>query len=164
MRFASYWADETAQPSAPVESLPPPPDGTHQATIKFVDVRGGGRQKTEQNPDGDYLLMLVEIPRYSPVWARIPLHFRGKIEAVFRAASLLLPSPNETADEVCKRLKNRVVTVDTLQGIGHDGREYVRIEQWKAGAKPLPADVAEAPPSRPAASKPMPAGADDIPF
>lgn len=163
MKFASYWADsrEPAQP----ENLPNVPDGTHQATVKFVDIRSGGRQKSVTNPTGDYLLLLLQVAGYADLWASVPLHFRGKIEAVIASASLPLPSPGEDFDE--RALKGRIVTIETINGIGNDGKEYTRVESWKPGPKPLPRDVAEAAPvAKKRTNTPAPAagGTDDIPF
>jgi hypothetical protein len=56
------------------------------------------------------------------------------------------------------------VTVETLLAVSKAGNEYVKIERFKPGPKPLPAAVAKAAPRKPAKpAEPLPPE-DDIPF
>lgn len=149
---------EVAKP----ESQPHVPDGTHVAEVKYVDFRKKDRFKCPANKDGEYLLMLLEASGFATFWVDVPCHYRGTIEAVCRSASVDVPNPSE--DWACGVLKGRMVTVETVHGISKSGNDYVRVERWKAGPAPLPKEVREAPPRPRAASKPVSADPDDIPF
>lgn len=156
------WSDKQVSETA---VLPHVPDGTHTAEIKYVDFRQKDRVKCDANPNGDVLLMLVAVPKYEPFFTDVPCHLRGTIEAVCRAASVPPPVPSEDWD--CRVLKGKWVAIETVHGLTQAGRDYVRVERWKAGPEPLPAAVREAPKrtatkKADAASPGMPD--DDIPF
>lgn len=165
MRFDEFWKGQAAPTAAKAENLPHVPDGTHVGEIKYVDWREKERAKAPDNPKGVVLLVLVEVAGYAPVWVDVPAHYRGTIEAVCRSASIDPPDPS--ADWDCRALKGRTVTIETVHGIGKSGADYVRVEKWKAGPAPLPAEVRNAPPRSPAKKADAAAKAvapDDIPF
>jgi len=160
VRFDSLWSDKDV---ATADVLPHVPDGTHQAEVKYVDFRKKDRIKCDANPDGDVLLILLAVPQYEPCWVDVPCHLRGTIEAVCRSASIEPPVPTE--DWQCRPLKGKWVTVETIHALTQAGRDYVRVERWKAGPAPLPATVRDAPKRTPSKKADV-AGhdPDDIPF
>jgi hypothetical protein len=154
------WTDkQVAEPAV----LPHVPDGTHTGEIKFVDFRKKDWAKCDANPNGDVILMLVAVPKYEPFFTDVPCHLRGTVEAVCRAASVAVPVPTDDWD--CRVLKGKQVTIETIHGLNKAGRDYVRVERWKAGPAPLPEAVRDAP-TRTATKKADAAGhdPDDIPF
>jgi hypothetical protein len=58
--------------------------------------------------------------------------------------------------------------METVHGVGKTGKDYIRVERWKPGPKPLPAEVRNTPPRTPAkkadAIVKANGGDDDIPF
>ena len=161
MRFGKLWTQDAEV--APSETLPLVPDGTHVAQVKFVDFRKKERVKCDANPDGEVILVLLAVPKYEPFFVDVPCHYRGTVEALCRSASVDPPDPN--ADWDCRVLKDRMVTVETIHGIGKTGKDYVRVERWKTGPAPLPSVVRNAP-ARTPKQKADNAGhdPDDIPF
>lgn len=165
----SSFVDEKQEdgPAAAVDekSLPFVPDGTHVGEIKWAGYQQKDWAKKPQNPDGDCLTVKIAVPGYKPVWESIPCHFFGKVCALCAAASVNPPSKQSPNwDE--SQLVGRMVTIETLLGVSKAGNEYVKVERLKPGPKPLPPQVASAPPRKPPkAAKPaseMPL--DDIPF
>lgn len=167
MKFGEFWKEPAATHTEVVSNLPVVPDGTHVGQIKFVDVREKDRAKCDANPSGTVLLLLVEVSGYQAFFVDVPVHHRARIEAVCRSAGVEPPDPSLEWDE--RQLKGRTVTVETIHGIAEKtGRDYVRVERWKPGTKPLPAAVRNAP-TRSVAKKAdaivkAAGGDDDIPF
>lgn len=161
MKFSDVWGVAGDAPKSDGH-LPHVPDGTHQATVKYVDKRADQKKKSDANPGGDYLLVLLEVSGYASFFSDIPIHMRGLLESVCRAASIHPPGPEDEWESWdVKQFKGKVVTVTTVHGISKAGRDYVRVEKWSAGPKPLPKAIAAAPRREAAAT---PAVGDDIPF
>jgi hypothetical protein len=165
VRFDQLWKEPAAQ-QVPAESLPHVPDGTHVGEIKFVDERTKDFVKCEANPQGHVILVLVEVSGFAPFFTDVPAHHRGAVEALCRSAGVDPPDPS--ADWDCRVLKGRTVTMETVHGVGKTGKDYIRVERWKPGPKPLPAEVRNTPPRTPAkkadAIVKANGGDDDIPF
>jgi len=166
VRFDSLWKESQATAADAEAVLPMVPEGTHVGTVKWVKWDTKDEVKSSDNKDGTVLLVLVDVHGYKPFWSNIPAHYRGKIEALCRAASIDTPDPSVDWDE--QELKGRAVTVDVLHAISRAGNQYVKVEKWKPGPKPLPAAIRKAPPRTPAqkadAAVKAAGGDDDIPF
>lgn len=171
MRFDAYWADEDSTYSDGRGDKPMPPDGRHAGEIVDAQIKRLPFKKSDKNPDGTSLVVKVELSKYQTLEDITAIHFRGKIEAIARAAGVRVPTRGEEWDE--EWLIGRTVTVDTLQAVSPKGTQYVRIEKWHASpSQPLP----EAPPAAkqaPARSQTQKAhreftsnaaAPDDIPF
>ena len=163
MRFDDYWGDEFDGAAVPASELPMVPDGRHTGEIIKAEFKDLKFKISDANPTGASLVVKIDVPKAQPVEAIVPCHFRGLIETVCRAASVELPQKGEDWQARC--LLGRTVTIETVQGVGKTGKEYVRIEKWHPGPAPLPAEVAKRAPARTPAAK-VTAGldADDIPF
>lgn len=172
MRFDAYWDDDDdfgdETPRGP--DLPLCPDGRHTGEIIKAEVKDLKFKVSEKNSQGTSIVLKIDIPKAQAVEAIIPCHFRGMIERVCRAASVAAPVKGE--DWQVKSLLGRTVTIETVQGVGKTGREYVRIEKWFDGPEPLPAAVkSRAAPARSQTAKAAQAAqaftegdADAIPF
>jgi len=164
VRFDQLWKEQSAPQAAP-ENLPHVPDGVHVGEIKFVDERKKDRVQCEANPEGYVILLLVDVSGFAPFFVDVPAHHRGSVEALCRSAGIDPPDPKAEWD--CKVLKGRTVTVETVHGVGKTGRDYVRVERWRPGPKPLPAEIRNAPnrtPTQKADAASATVRDDDIPF
>jgi len=160
MRFDDVWGDESGPE-------PIVPNGTHSAEILEAKERTFKFFQEDKNPSGAGLYVVLSVPGFASIETKTPSHFRGKIEAICRAARVALPTPGEDWDERC--LVGRIVRVETEQDARKDGSQYVKVNKWHPGPDPLPAAVAKAPPpARTQAAKVEAAGQkgadDDIPF
>jgi len=158
MRFADYWPEDDA--AAGTTDLPLCPDGTHTGEIIQAKAKRLEFMKRDGNADGACIVIVVDVPRSQPVETIIPATFRGKIEAVARAAGVPVPSRVDDWDE--QQLVGRMVTIETVLAVSKSGKDYVRVEKW------LPSPSQKIAPSKPVAAParrpvPQPAG-DDIPF
>jgi len=168
MRFDAYWDDDDFAEEAPRgPDLPLCPDGCHTGEVIKAEVKDLKFKVSERNSQGTSIVLKIEIPKAQPVEAIVPCHFRGMVERVCRAASVAAPVKGE--DWQVNTLLGRTVTIETVQGVGKTGKEYVRIEKWFEGPAPLPAAVANrAAPARSQVQKAAQAfteGQDDsIPF
>lgn len=158
MRFADYWPEDDAP--AGTTDLPLCPDGTHTGEIIQAKAKRLEFMKREGNADGACIVIVVDVPRSQPVETIIPATFRGKIEAVARAAGVPVPRRVDDWDE--QQLVGRMVTIETVLAVSKNGKDYVRVEKWlpSPSQKIAPSKPAAAPARRPA---PQPAG-DDFPF
>ena len=147
------------------ESGPEPivPNGTHSAEILEAKERTFKFFQEDKNPSGAGLLVVLSVPGFASIETKTPSHYRGKIEAICRAARVALPTPGEDWDE--RSLVGRMVMIETTQDTRKDGSQYVKVLKWHAGADPLPASK---PAARTPAAKVEAAGQkgadDDIPF
>jgi hypothetical protein len=147
------------------ESGPEPivPNGTHSAEILEAKERTFKFFQEDKNPSGAGLLVVLSVPGFASIETKTPSHYRGKIEAICRAARVALPTPGEDWDE--RSLVGRMVMIETAQDTRKDGSQYVKVLKWHAGADPLPASK---PAARTPAAKVEAAGQggspDDIPF
>lgn len=162
MRFDSYWGDEEEAEDKPLAA-----DGRHTGEIVDVKEKRLEFMKSEANRDGASLVVTVSIPKAQPIEAIIPANYRGKIEALSRAAGVAPPVRGEEWDT--EQLVGRTVTVETLQAVSKKGTAYVRIEKWLASpSQPLPATKKA--PARSQAAKAHrdftgnAAAPDDVPF
>jgi len=166
MRFDEFWSDDAATTATESADLPLLPDGRHVGEIKVARFKAVEWKKTPTNPAGMCLTLCVEVAGHQAVWADCPVQFRGLIESVCRAASVQPPAKGEDWDESV--LKGHMVSIETVQGIGKSGRQYVRIDKWHPGPGPLPKEVAAKPAAKsPKGEKPNVATTeayDDIPF
>lgn len=139
------------------------PDGRHVGEIVAAKEKALDFMKADANPKGISLIVTVAIGDHEPVESIVPSHYRGKVEAVARAAGVPIPVSGEEWDE--SSLIGRTVSVETLQAVSKKGTEYVRIERWHPSpSQPLKPKPANRTPTRKAdaASGAMPN--DDIPF
>jgi hypothetical protein len=159
MNFDRWWPqddDGTATADAPFV-----PDGEHVAKIVGVEWKDLKFKVEDRNPDGTCLVVKLEVTGFQRIEDLVPVHWRGKIEAVCRAASQPVPVRGEEWDE--KTLVGQFVRISTVQGVAKSGREYVRIDTWIPGREPVPEAIRKAP--KRAATKARPEGGeDDIPF
>jgi hypothetical protein len=170
MKFDDWgWFNDDNGQAAESAEKPMAPDGRHVCEIVKAVVRDVKFKVSDDNPNGTSLCVDVAVPNCQVVEAIIPLQMRGLVEAVCRSASVPLPQRGE--DWSAKQLEGRTVSIDTIQGIGKSGRQYVRIEKWHKGTDPLPEAVkARAPAARTQAAKAHKefvangGGPDDIPF
>lgn len=159
MKFEDYWPEDDAP--AGTTDLPLCPDGTHTGEIIQAKAKRLEFMKRDGNADGACLVIVVDVPNAQPVETIIPATFRGKIEAVARAAGVPAPGRSDDWDE--QQLVGRMVTIETVLAVSKKGTDYVRIEKWL----PSPSKKIDAP--KPASlatgrrAAPQPAG-DDIPF
>ena len=165
MKFDQWWdfdGEGAAYPKSTAEPLSPVPDGTHVGKVTKVEVKDLKFKSCDANPDGTSFVIAVEVSGHQPLEAILPVHWRGLVEAACRSASVPVPVKGEDWDPKC--LVGQYVTVETVQGVGKSGREYVRIERWKPGKEPLPEKVAKQPKAKPPAKPVVEAELDDIPF
>jgi hypothetical protein len=157
MRFGDVWGEESGPE-------PLVPDGTHSAEILESKERTFKFFQEPKNPSGAGLLVVLSVPGYQSIETKTPVHYRGKIEAICRAARVPLPSPDEDWDE--RSLVGRMVMVETSLDTRKDGSQYVKVLKWHPGAEPLA--TSKPAPARTAAAKVEAAGQqgadDDIPF
>lgn len=160
MRFDAGWDDDGSDYGS---SLPLVPEGTHTGEIVDAVSKRLPFFKNDRNKNGDGLVVFVDVRGYRTMECPIPVTFRGKIEAVARAAGVPVPVRGEDWDE--KQLIGRTVTVETIQAVSGKGTQYARVERWhESPSKPLP------PERKPAARTPLQkadaasATTDDIPF
>lgn len=156
MRFDDAWGDDAA-------AEPLVPAGRHSAEIIEAKERSFKFFQEAKNPSGAGLVVVLSVTGCQAIETKTPIHFRGKIEAICRAARVPLPVPGEDWDE--RSLVGRMVVIETAQAARKDGSQYVQVQKWHAGPDPLPAGTAVA---RTQAAKVAAAGQkgadDDIPF
>lgn len=162
MRFDNVWMDDD---KAEGGNLPLAPEGTHTGEIISAKEKRLQFMQSDKNPDGLALVVVIDIPRYQQVECITPANYRGKLEAIARAAGIPLPSRDGDWDE--KQLEGRTVTVQTLQAVSKKGTQYVRVEKWLPSPSQLQSK--SAPPARSQAAKAHKAftanaASDDIPF
>jgi hypothetical protein len=163
-----WFNDDNGQASESAEK-PMAPDGQHVCEIVKAEFRDVKFSVSDENRTGTSLCLEVAVPNCQIVKATIPVNWRGKFEAVCRAASVA--PPQQGIDWPAKQLEGRTVAVDTLQAVSGSGNQYVKIVKWHKGADPLPEAVkARAPAARTQAAKAHKefvangGGPDDIPF
>ncbi len=161
MNFDSYWGDEDDAMDKPLAA-----EGRHTGEIVDVKEKRLEFMKSEANRDGASLVVTVSIPKAQRIEAMIPANYRGKIEALARAAGVAPPVRGEDWDT--EQLVGRAVTVETVQAVSKKGTTYVRIEKWLASPsqpfleKKAPARSQSAKAHR--EFKANTAAADDVPF
>lgn len=165
MKFDAGWDDEFDGDNG--GTLPLVPEGRHTGEIVKAQEKRLKFMEGERNPDGLSLVVTVDIPRYQQLEVIVPANFRGKIEAIARAAGVTLPVRGQEWDE--QQLVGRTVTVETALAVSKKGTEYARVEKWlESPSKPLPATKPA--PARSQTQKAHreftsnAAAADDIPF
>jgi hypothetical protein len=153
------WAD--AAPKTVSANLPMCPDGEHSGEIIAVESKRLDFMRGEGNAAGECLDVTVDVSGYQHVEVLVAAHWRGKMEAVARAAGVPVPQPKEEWDEA--QLIGRQVRIKTVIGPRKGGGERVNVEKWL----PSPSQKIAAPKPPPAAPRrtaaPAPTG-DDIPF
>ena len=165
MRFDEFWTDDDGRAAETPAELPPAPDGRHAGEITKAQMKDLKFKIADGNPHGTSLVVEIEVPKYQPVEAIIPAHFRGLIQAVCVCAGVAPPARGEDWDE--GQLVGRQVVVELVNGVGKTGRPYVRVDKWHHGPAPLPAEVTKRAPARSQAAKAHKEAcldADDIPF
>lgn len=145
------------------------PEGTHTVSIVWAgeQVRDWAKHEKD-NPAGTVLSVKLDCgPKWQPVWESIRTHWRGAIEALCRSARVAPPTSGQEWSE--KDLVGQWVTIETVNAISKAGREYVKIEKWRAGP-PINGETvkvetraARTPAAKVKASAPA-IGSDDIPF
>lgn len=147
MKFDRWWDSETSgHDQGGVAELTMCPNGKNAGEITKVDVKDKKFKQTMKNPDGTCLVLIVSVPGCQPVEALVPVDWRGMVEAVCRAAAITPPNGADDWDE--RQLVGRQVVIETVQGIGKNGREYVGIEKWHRGPDPLPEEIKKRSPAR----------------
>lgn len=147
------------------------PAGTHTGDVIeafFEDSDKPFAIDEAKNPNGTCLVVTWSKPGFYPVKARVPKHWRGKIEAICRACAVACPQRGVAWSE--ESLVGRVATVTVEYKVDAQGKEWDRITNWHPSpSKPQPAAPAKRPPARTPAAKAhqeftAKADADDIPF
>lgn len=164
MRFDDYWNDDDGH-GAVEKSLAA--DGRHTGEIVDAKAKRLKFMESDANRDGASIVVTVALPNAQPVESIIPVNYRGRIEALARAAGVSLPVRGQEWDE--SQLIGRTVTVETLQAVSKGGKQYVRVEKWlPSPSQPLPAERKPAARSQTAkahqAFTANASAADDIPF
>jgi hypothetical protein len=163
MKFDAFWGLDDEATFDETDTLPLAPDGRHTGEIVKAEFKDLKFKVTNDNTQGTCLVVKVDVPKAQPVEAIIPCQYRGLIEKVCRAASIPLPVRGE--DWRADQLLGRTVTIETVQGVGNSGREYVRIATWHPGPAALPEEIKRRPSPRTQAQKvTQELAADDIPF
>lgn len=136
MRFDDYWAEDDAPRDSGGEKAMVP-EGRHTGEIIDAKSKSLPFLKNDKNPDGRGIVVTVAIPTFAPIEAIIPANFRGKVEALCRAAGVPLPARGQEWSEEC--LVGRTVTVETVLAVSKAGRDYVRVDRWHdSPSQPLP--------------------------
>ena len=162
MKFERWWEiGEESGGGAVAADLPLVPDGEHVAKVVKSEFRDLKFKKSDRNEDGTCLCLELEVTGYKRVEVLCDVTWRGKIEAIVRAASQHVPKPEDDWD--AQVLVGQYVRIETVQGVGATGREYVKVTRFIAGRDPLPEAIAKAPP-RAKAKKGQGGDEDDIPF
>lgn len=162
--FEVLWDDEDAVETE-IE-YPLLAEGNHTLQIKRAEIAAGRGPKSAdpaKNPKGLCLKLALEKAKHKWVWADIPLHWRGLVEAVHRAARQPLPTkpadirPENFIDQFCN------VEIGHYVGRNGDGHKVVR---WMENNPPPPPALTEGEKkSRTAAAKLTEQyPSDDIPF
>lgn len=166
MRFDDYWKDDDATYDNGSADRPLASDGKHTGEILSAKVKRLAFMVSDANSDGMSLVVTIGLSKYQDLEAIIPVNYRGRIEAVARAAGVPLPAKGQEWDE--EALIGRTVTVETLQAVSKKGTQYVRIEKWfPSPSQPIPASKAPARSQTAKAHQAFTANAsapDDIPF
>jgi hypothetical protein len=158
MRFDEFWGDD-AEP----KDLPLVPDGRHAGEIVDAKAKSLKFMERDNNPQGLSLVIVIVVKGCQQLEAIIPVHMRGKVEAVAKAAGVPLPAVGQEWDE--RQLIGRQVLIETALAVSpKSGREYVQIKSWHRS--PVDPAVAATKPAarRGSASKPASNDPDDIPF
>lgn len=165
IRFDEFW-DDDAGPATVTDDLPKAPDGRHGGEIVEAKIKDLKFKESDRNRKGTSLVVTVDLGKYQPVEAIVPVQYRGLVEAICRAASIEVPAKSETWQPDV--LVGRQVQIETVLGVAKSGNEYIRIEKWHPGPERLPAAAAKPAPARTPAGKVEAAGQggadDDIPF
>jgi len=164
MRFDDNWGRGSKGGSSREAMLPV---GTHTGEIVDAAEKSLEFKRSDSNPTGRSLVVRVAVHGYQAIEDITPSQFRGKIEAIARAAGVPIPVPGEEWDE--EQLVGRTVTIEAVQATSKAGNEYVRIERWFPNpAQPVP--ESKRAPARSQSAKAhrefqsKSAGGDDIPF
>jgi len=162
VRFDDFWEDDA--PGG--DDLPKAPDGRHSGEIVDARIKDLKFKVSDRNRMGTSLVVKVDLGKYQPVEAIVPVQYRGLVEAICRAARVEMPAKGETWQPDV--LVGRQVQVETVLGVAKSGNEFIRIDQWHPGPDMLPAAVTKQAPARTPAAKVEAAGqggaSDDIPF
>jgi hypothetical protein len=164
VRFDDFWEDEDGE--TPVgDDLPKAPDGRHAGEIVDARIKDLKFKVSDRNRMGTSLVVKVDLGKYQPVEAIVPVQYRGLVEAICRAARVDLPAKGETWQPDV--LVGRQVQVETVLGVAKSGNEFIRIDKWHAGPETVPAAIKAAPRRTPAAKVEavgQGGSPDDIPF
>lgn len=163
--FDVLWDEDF--PGAEKASRPIVPVGTHTMRIVSASFGTGNSPKSshpQKNPQGKTLSVVLEVGDYSRVYADIPLHWRGIVEAVHRAARVALPGKPSDID--CSAFTGQYVNVQIEHYVGKAG-DRAKVAQWLDNGPPLPAGKKQQPPrlvSTATHKLPSDFPSDDIPF
>ncbi len=143
------------------------PAGTHTGEITYAQEETAPYMVSDDNQAGRCLVVKFGKQGFYEVKVTISVTWRGKIEAVCRAAGVAPPKRGDDWDE--RTLIGRTVTVDVEYKQNQNGKEYARVTRWHASTqKPAEAKPKRAPARTPAAKTHAEfqerADADDIPF
>lgn len=165
--FEVLWDDEEAETEVP--EYPLVAEGTHVMQIMRAEIAPGRGPKSadpEKNPKGLCLKFALELKKHKWVWADTPLHWRGLVEAVHRAARLQIPRAPQEIDP--SAFLDQMVTVEIGHYVGRNG-DGAKVIRWKEAPPPLPPQTEEQRRQRPPTKtqqvdKQTQAQTDDIPF
>jgi hypothetical protein len=139
--FEVLWDDEEAEIEVP--DYPLVAEGTHVMQIMRAEIAPGRGPKSadpQKNPKGLCLKIALELKGHKWVWADTPLHWRGLVEAVHRAARLQLPRAPQEIDP--SAFLEQMVTVEIGHYVGRNG-DGAKVVKWKEGLPPPPAPLTE---------------------
>jgi len=161
--FEVLWDDETAEAEEVVYPLVA--EGRHTMQIVRAEIAQGRGPKSAdpvKNPQGMCLKFALELSKHKWVWADIPLHWRGLVEAAYRAARLDLPT--KPADIAAGGFLDKFVNVEVGHYVGRNG-DGAKVVRWLENLSPPPAPAAESKARQTEAQKMTKEfSSDDIPF
>lgn len=165
--FEVTW-DDVEEETEAVE-YPLVAEGDQLLQVKRCEIAQGRGPKSAdpaKNPKGLCLKLALEKKQHKWVWADIPLHWRGLVEAVHRACRVELPK--KPADINCEAFIDQICGVEVGHYVGRNG-DGAKVIRWKEAPPPLPPQTEEQRRQRPPTKtqqvdKQTQAQTDDIPF
>lgn len=149
----------------PEQNLPPLPDGPHVGEIvrAWMEDKSWESAKSDDNPTGRSLCVVVAVNGYREVEASIPQHWYGRVSALCRSARVDPPTTDDWDEAV---LVGKTVSIQAQTRTSAKNAEYVAVERWLPASPPLPAAMrqpARTPPKKADATAKQ-AAPDDIQF
>lgn len=165
MSWAKWSEQVSAGPERPRKAGALAPDGRHvgEITRAWMEDKPWDSAKSEDNPTGKSLCVVVAVDGCREIEVSIPCHWYGRVSALCRSARVEPPAADDWDETV---LVGKAVSLETKQRTSAKNTEYVAVEKWLPGAPPPPAATRQ--PARTAPKKADAAAKaeapDDIPF
>lgn len=134
--FEVLWDADEEEANEPVYPLVA--EGTQTLQVKRCEIAQGRGPKSadpQKNPKGLCLKLALEKQRHKWVWADIPLHWRGLIEAVHRACRVEIPT--KPADINPEAFLDQFTNVEVGHYVGRNG-DGAKVVRWLENNSPPP--------------------------